>query len=279
LCRLQILLMKLKTYIALFFIFTLCHLQAQDKLFFRNGKKSNCKVISVNLSTVDYKDSVKAPEVITVLKSGLLMAEVNGDIIIFGTEPYPNISSSDRKNPRISNKKSAVREKEQNFKNGIIGWQPVDIFWGRLTLSYERLFMDKRMGVAIPVSLSFDPRILIPGSSNDTVVNTATNQIRRNTGIIYGVDLNYYYETRSFSKFFFGPRFRYGTDVNLANVTAYTIQFQNGFLLCDSKGKMATTFAVGFGFARIVSTPFSSPFNPRQSYPWASFTLRLGFRK
>jgi hypothetical protein len=59
------------------------------------------------------------------------------------------------------------------------------------------------------------------------------------------MDLNYYYESKSHSKFFFGPRFRYGTDVNLANITAYTIQFQNGFLFCDSKGKMATTFAVG----------------------------------
>ena len=134
------------------------------------------------------------------------------------------------------------------------------------------------MGVAVHVILSFDPRVLMPqGGSNDTVVNTST-PIRRNTAIITGLDLNYYYETRSHSKFFFGPRFRYGTDVNLANITGYTIQFQNGFLLCDSKGKMATTFALGFGFARITSTPFSSPFNPRHSFPWMSFTLRLGFR-
>jgi hypothetical protein len=151
--------------------------------------------------------------------------------------------------------------------------------WGRLSFSYERLVMEKRIGVVIPFTLTFDPRVLIPGGSNDTLVNTASNRIRRNTGYITGFDLNYYYETRSYSKFFFGPRFRYGTDVNLANITGYTIQFQNGFLLCDSKGKMATTFALGFGFARIISTPFSSGFNAKQSYPWMSFTLRLGFRR
>ena len=175
-------------------------------------------------------------------------------------------------------RKAAIREKEKKFKDNIIGWQPIDIVWGRLTFTYEHLFMEKRMGIAIPFSLTYDPRVLIPNSSNDTIVNTR-EKVRHNVGFITGLDLNYYYETRSHTKFFFGPRFRYGTDVNLSNITAYTVQFQNGFLLCDAKGKMATTFALGFGFARIISTPFSSRFNPKQSYPWMSFTLRLGFRR
>lgn len=270
--------MRLKFHILILFLLALGTLSAQDKLFLKNGEKKVCRIIAINLSTIDFKDTARYAELQTVGRTDVLMAEKNGEVIIFGPEPYPNISAAERKNTRIENKKAAVREKEQHFKNGIIGWQPLDLVWGRLTFTYERLFLNKKMGVAVPLILSYDPRVLMPQStSNDTVVNTA-EPVRRNTAIISGLDLNYYYETRSYSKFFFGPRFRYGTDVNLANVTGYTIQFQNGFLLCDSRGKMATTFAFGFGFARITSTPFSSQFNPRQSFPWMSFTLRIGFR-
>lgn len=253
--------------------------RAQDKLFLKDGRKINCKVLSVNPTTIDYKDST-ASTLFTLDKAEVLMAELkNGEVYIFGNEPtIKTTTPSKNKTERDMERKAAIREKEKTFKDNIYGFQPLDIVWGRLTFTYERLFMDKRMGVAIPFSLTFDPRVLIPNSSNDTIVNTR-EQVRHNTGFITGMDLNYYYESKSHTKFFFGPRFRYGQDVNLANITAYTVQFQQGFLLCDAKGKMATTFAVGFGFARIISTPFSSGYNEKQSYPWASFTLRLGIRR
>lgn len=250
---------------------------AQDKLILKNGTKIKCKIVSVNLSTIDYKDSTST--LLTLDKAEVLMAELkNGEIFVFGNEANRTNSQSRNRYERELRKKEAIREKEKDFKDNIIGFQPIDIVWGRVTFTYEHLFMDKKMGVTVPFSLTYDPRVLIPDSSNDTIVNTR-EKVRRNVGFITGLDLNYYYESKSHTKFFFGPRFRYGTDVNLANITAYTVQFQQGFLLCDSKGKMATTVAFGFGFARIISTPFSSGFNPKQSYPWASFTLRLGIRR
>lgn len=256
-------------------------MDAQDKLFLKDGKKVNCKIISLNPATIDYKDSTGSSLVFTIDKAEVLMAEYkNGEIYIFGSEVKNTGKSSIQKTrfERDNAKRAAIREKEKDFKDNIYGFQPIDIVWGRLTFTFERLMMDKRIGVAVPFSLTYDPRVLIPNSSNDTLVNTR-ERVRHNTGFITGLDLNYYQESKSHTKFFFGPRFRYGTDVNLANITAYTIQFQNGFLLCDAKGRMATTFAVGFGFARIISTPFSSAFNEKQSYPWASFTLRLGIRR
>jgi hypothetical protein len=250
---------------------------AQDRLILKDGKKINCKVLSINLTTIDYKDSLS--NILTLDKSDVLFAELkNGDKYVFGNEAAKNTLKPKTKYEKELERKAQIREKEKSFKNNIYGFQPIDIVWGRLTFTYEHLFMDKRMGVAIPFSLTYDPRVLIPNSSNDTIVNTR-ERVRHNVGFITGLDLNYYYESRSHSKFFFGSRVRYGTDVNLSNVTAYTIQFQHGFLLCDSKGKMATTFAIGLGFARIIATPFSSAFSPNQSFPWASFTLRLGIRR
>lgn len=272
--------MKNKFYIFVFLLLGAIQFsQAQDKLFLKDGKKINCKILSLNVTTIDYKDSI-SPTLLTIEKTDVLMAEFKtGEVYIFENEPIvKTVTPPKSRVERDNDRKAVIREKEKNFKDNIYGFQPLDIVWGRLTFAYERLFMEKRMGIAIPFSLTFDPRVLIPNSSNDTIVNTR-QQKRQNAGFITGLDLNYYYESKSHTKFFFGPRFRYGQDVNLANITAYTIQFQQGFLLCDSKGKMATTFAIGFGFARIISTPFSSGFNEKQSYPWASFTLRLGIRR
>ncbi len=271
--------MKVRFYIFIFLALVVCvNSFAQDKLFLRSGEKINCRIISVNLKTIDFKDSTASSYLLSIEKGDVLMAEFkNGDVYIFGNENSKS-NTPKTKYDRELDKKAMIREKERSFKDNIFGFQPIDIAWGRLTFTYERLFMDKRMGVVIPFSLTYDPRVLIPNSSSDTIVNTR-EKVRHNTGLITGFDLNYYYETKSHTKFFFGPRFRYGQDVNLSNITAYTVQFQQGFLLCDSKGKMATTVAFGFGFARIISTPFSSAYNSKQSYPWASFTLRIGIRK
>lgn len=273
--------MKLKKNIFVFLLLCLAtNIFAQDKLVLKSGQKINCRIISLNPSTIEYKDSTSTETIFVIEKSEVLMAEYkSGGIYIFGSEtPANNNKPAKTKAEKDLERKAAIREKEKNFKNNIYGFQPVDIIWGRLTFTFERLLMEKRIGIAIPFSLTYDPRILMQSSSGDTIVNTR-EKIRYNTGVITGLDLNYYYETKSHTKFFFGPRFRYGTDVNLANITAYTVQFQNGFLLCDSKGRMASTLAFGFGFARIISAPFSSPYNAKQSYPWASFTLRVGIRR
>ncbi|MGZ4038127.1 MAG: hypothetical protein ACXVPQ_09895, partial [Bacteroidia bacterium] len=101
-------------------------------------------------------------------------------------------------------------------------------------------------------------------------------KIRRGVSFITGCDVNFYFETRGHTKFFVGPRFRYGTDITL-NVTAYSVQYQSGFFFPSSSGRMANTLALGFGFARILSSGAGN-INPNQSYPWMSFTYRLGFR-
>ncbi len=273
--------MKIKFYIFIFLsLIVFGNSFAQDKLVLKSGKKINCKIISVNPYTIDYKDTTASSAVFTLEKIEILMAELkNGELYVFGNEKQNPITGFSSKMSRAEERRAAIREKEKNFKDNIIGFQPLDIMWGRLTFTGERLFMDKKMGLTIPFSLSYDPRILTPGSKTDTIVSNQKNKIRHNTGIVSGFDLNYYYETKGYSKFFFGPRFRYGTDVSLYNVTGYTIQFQNGFLLCSANGKWASTFSIGFGFARVIASPLGGTFNPQQSYPWGSFTFRLGIRK
>lgn len=264
---------KLKNIFVLVFALTSFIALGQDKVVFKDGRRLKCKIVAINPSTVTFKDSTE--KLTTIAKNDLLIAEYSsGSIYIFGnTAASPTFSTPINK-PR--DKKADIREKEKNFSDNIIGIQIPDIFMGRLTLSYERLFFEKQMGIAVPVSMTYDPNVIYSGLSTDTSMKAS--KVRKNVSFVTGVDLNYYFESRSHTKFFVGPRFRYGTDVALGNITAYSVQFQNGFLICSSNGKMASTFALGFGFARILASPVGNGINPNQSYPWASFTFRLGFR-
>lgn len=267
--------MKLKNYILIILLLTAAFGWAQDKVVFKDGRKLNCKIMAINPSTITYKDSATAEKMITVPKTDVLIAEFkSGSVYIFGNDkPAAAITPS---NSKPKDRMAEIREKEQSFGNNIIGFQIPDLIFGRLTFTYERLFLDKQIGIAVPISLSYDSRILLQGLSTDTASNNS--KTNKDLGYVTGLDLNYYFETKGYSKFFIGPRFRYGTDANLGNVTAYTIQLQNGFLLCNSKGRFASTLAIGFGFARILAVPGGGGINPNQSYPWGSFTFRLAFR-
>jgi hypothetical protein len=257
----------------LIFVSAFSFFKAQDKLIFKTGKKVNCKVVSIDASTVTYSDSADIQK--TAAKQDLIMAEKNGAVVIFGTSnnSFPTYSTADKPFDYNESRAKARKEKEKTFSNNIIGIQIPDLVFGRLTMTYERLFNEKQIGVTIPASLSYDPRILFSGLQDTASVRQ--NPIRTNVGFITGLDINYYFSRRSYSKFFVGPRFRYGTDVYLQNLTGYSIQLQNGFLACSSNGKMASTFAFGVGFVRVTSF---NGIDPRQSYPWMSVTIRIGFR-
>ena len=263
-----------KIFFLISFCFLLSSVNAQDKLVFKNGKKTNCKIVAINPHSVTYKDSATAENMITVPKAEVLMAEYSsGSVYIFGSDEAP-------KTPTVSpysttnDRKKAWHEKEAKFSNNIIGLQPINLLFGRLTLSYERLMFDKQVGLVIPFSLTYDPKALL--FSNPDTANGI--RISYNIGFITGADINYYFETRGHTKFFVGPRFRYGTDVAISNINAYSFQFQNGFFFPGSNGKTANTLSIGFGFVRINSIPGGNFLNPKQSYPWMSLTYRLGFR-
>lgn len=257
-------------------VFSVNLIKAQDKIVFKNGKKANCKIVAINPHSVTYKDSANAENLITVPKGEVLMAEYkSGSVYIFGSDEAtktPTVIGTP-----VSDRKKAWRDKEATFSNNILGFQIPDPFWGRLTLTYERLLFDKQVGFLIPASLTYDARALLFAGST-TNPGSPGNNVSRNVSFITGADINYYFETKGRAKFYVGPRFRYGTDVTIENVTAYSFQFQNGLFFPSANGKMANTLSLGFGFARIISLPGAGFLNPKQAYPWASFSYRLGFR-
>lgn len=272
--------MKIKNILLILatFVFT-SNMLAQDKLVLKNGNKVHCKIVSLNIHTISYKDSVNGENIITIPKNEVLMAEYSksGSVYIFGDEESAKTQTVTNLGMTYAERMQKIREKEKALPNNIIGIQFPDLLMGKLTLTYERLFLDKQLGIVIPFSLTYDMKAIVYPGVKDTTANGL--KIRRNVGFMTGIDINYYFETRSpRTKFFVGPRFRYGTDVFMFNITGYTVQFQNGFLFSGASGKTTGTLALGFGFVKILSSPAGGGLSKNQGFPWMSITYRLGFR-
>jgi hypothetical protein len=289
---------------------------AQDKVFLRNGKIISCKIVAISEKTISYQDTVLNSMLITLPKNDVLMTEygksesvylfskeqpaftVQNNTTAFSTMPEMNESREQRKARQMKEWK----EKEALMPNGILGFYIIDLAFGRLTVSYERLLANKSVGIKVPVSLTYDGLGALAefssnssNASNTNTSSTSTNTnntnsnnnsnttnppVKRNvgTGIITGIDINYYHDLKPQLKYFFGPRVRYGTDMTLGGIEGLTFQLQNGILKSSGK-RFTSTFALGVGFFKL-SAKYAGRggFDAKQVYPWGSFTWRLGFR-
>jgi hypothetical protein len=149
------------------------------------------------------------------------------------------------------------------------------MFVGRATVVYERYTKNDKIGFVIPVSLTFDPFGLLYGTDIDT--NITVKRIR-GASFIFGGDVNFYFGKSERSRFFVGPRIRYGTDLFLRGTEAYSLQTQAGWKHEDVRGKFIQHFSLGFGFVRILGAPAGLIINPKQSYGWYSINYRLSLR-
>ncbi|MEO6426951.1 MAG: hypothetical protein ABIP40_16155 [Bacteroidia bacterium] len=191
----------------------------------------------------------------------LLVENYKGDVFIF-SEEKKNISGDTIKLPSL--------------KRNIFGVQPFAIFFGRGTFVYERMTKDDKIGFVFPLSITFDPS----GKLYKSQIDTSQNSIKRLTGVnfIGGMDVNFYVGRKYYSKFFLGPRIRYGTDMFLRGIEAYSIQTQFGWKLGDPEKRFVQHFSLGFGFVRILSSPAGTLISPKQSFGWYSINYRAGIK-
>ena len=266
---------------------------AQDKLFFRNGTTVICKISAISENTITYKDTLVNSLANTVSKKEILIAEFKtGQIYIFGSIEKPLNTNIDltfeTREQRKERKMKEWQEKEQQLPNGILGFYPVQIIAGRFTVSYERLFANKTMGVTVPVSLTYDmlsvlnalstPSSSSTGTSSSSTTNPSNQPSRSGVGIISGIDLNYYHDLKPQLKYFFGPRFRYGSAMTFGGIEYLSFQIQNGIMKSSGK-KLTNTLSIGVGFFKLSEKYANYPgYEPNQVYPTCSVTWRLGFR-
>lgn len=283
--------MKSFLYSILFFlIFGISNAYSQDKLFLRNDSIIHCKIISISGKIISYRDSLKS-SIKSIDKEKVLIAEFKtGEIYIFSADKNNEFSDSLTKVETPSERKERRmkewKQKEALWSNNLFGVYPTQLIVGRATVSYERLFANKSIGINVPFSLTFNPSSVYRFVNSTTSTSSASNTPANNnnpdppkgTGFITGIDVNYYHDVDAELKYYFGPRFRYGTDVLMGNIEGLTFQIQNG-LMVTSGEHFASNIGFGVGFFKFSSKYAGTPgFDPARLYPWMSVTWRLCYR-
>lgn len=250
-----------KLYIFIFLFFALC-LGAQDKLFFKNGKIQKGYIVSISTDVIYYKNSDTSLQTFQIPKSEIILVEnYKGDVFIY----------SQKKTNHAKDTLQAAA-----FKQNAIGMQPFGIFFGRVIFVYERFTKNNSVGFVFPLSLTFDPS----GKLYSSGIDTSNNAPKRLSGInfIGGLDVNFYIGKNETSKFFVGPRIRYGTDMFMEGIEAYSAQTQFGWKYGKDDKPFIQHLSFGFGVVRILSSPAGARINSKQSYPWFSMNYRLGIK-
>lgn len=236
---------------------------AQDKLFFVDGSSKQGIIVSIGKEQVFFKSS-DSSQVISVNKNLLLLIEdYKGSRLLFAEQVQ---HKADQK----------TKSKQDSLRKNSFSMQPFALFAGRLTFTYERLSDDGKIGLVVPFSLCFDPYAKL-SYQLDTNKNKAPFK-KPGLSFMTGLDLNFYIGKRDHYKFFMGPRIRYGTDILLGEVQAYSFQTQMGWRISRPQSNAVQHISLGFGFVRVISSPATTAVNAKKSYPWMSINYRIGIR-
>jgi hypothetical protein len=252
----------MKNKVIIIFLFSL-KFSAQDKLFLKNEALIKADVYSISNEFIFIKQNDTSLINKSIPKTDVILIEKeNGDIFIFS-----------EKSKKIISEKTEKRLPKRN----VIETQPLGFLTGRISLAYERLNKNNTIGFVFPLSLSFDPIGIIYKPTNDS---TGRNSIEHIKGFsfISGIDINFYINENKFTQFFVGPRIRYGNDMFLRGIEAFTAQTQFGIKLSDKSNWLIQHISVGFGFVRIFSSPAGTLLSTRQLFAWGSLNYRLGIK-
>src|SRR5690606_26409834 len=127
-------------------------------------------------------------------------------------------------------------------KRNLLGVQPFGIFTGRATLVYEHVSANGNFGLVLPFSLTFKPF----HSIYNTLFDSLPVVQQKKFSYIIGADLNWYAGSDFNSGFFICPRLRYGTDILLQHMEAWTLQTQLGWRFGATDNIIAQHVSIGY---------------------------------
>jgi hypothetical protein len=243
---------------AIFLVLLFVQASAQDKLYLTDGSVKHGTLVSVAGDAI-YFITIDQPVATRFSRESLLVAERSDGVRYVFAGP-------------VITKKSATAKKAS--RRNIFFVEPLGLITGRATVGYERLSANGRVGLVIPFSLSFDPF----GTLYHSRLDTSHHAHKRLSGVtwITGADVNFYVGRKEGTKFFIGPRVRYGTDMFLRNFTGLTLQTQIGWRFGSDASKVVQHLSFGFGFVRILNSPLGVLIDPKRYYSWGSLNYRIG---
>lgn len=255
--------------VLIFLLFTVVKLNAQDRLFYTNGKVREGIIVSISKDLVFYKES-DTSMVEKIAKKELLMTEnYKGIRHIFNADEESNDETLYKKtkaNPGVSEK--PLLNSLQVF--------PLGILQGRAGIAYEKLNDKGTIGLTFPLYLTFDVEGVLFPSLNDSA--SVPHVRSKELNLIGGIDVNFYINNKGNSWFFIGPKFRYGTNITFAHLEYYTFQTQLGWKFTNPDKRLIQHLSFGYGFAHIISSKSGASNILRNYFGLVSLSYRVGIK-
>ncbi|MDO1445905.1 hypothetical protein Q0590_06560 [Rhodocytophaga aerolata] len=174
----------------LFLCFSVLAAAAQNSIVRTDGVKLDVKVVEVKGSEIHFTKN----------------AENNGKLYVISKEDVVSITYQDgsvQQFPPVSApivpKPSVVYNKGRN----IIGFRPIDFAFTNLSLLYEHLSANQKVGIRLPISI---------GISHKEIKGDVYNNFSmlRNRTFSTGLDLNFYVGKPDRFRYYIGPSFQLG---------------------------------------------------------------------
>jgi hypothetical protein len=245
-------------FLLIIFLFLSLCIKSQDKIFFKNGSMKQESIVSIGKDYVFIRNTDNTAINKYPLSDIRLIERYDGRVLVYADQ---------KELPDSLPKKISVD------KRNSLSVRPFSFLSGRLSAEYEYLNEAGTIGFAFPVSLTFDPFGTVYQSSF-----LSRNGRFEGYNVIAGADVNFYIGKYESVRFFIGPRFRYGVDMSLGNVEAYSLQTQFGWRIGHEENKITQKLSFGFGFARILSSQAGTLVNAKQSYGWGSINYSIGVK-
>ena len=270
---------------------------AQDRIYFKNGKITEAKILEINKNDISYKraDNPDGPTYRDLKEDIDKLVYSNGTVENFfeakkETAVSP-ISPAPAKTPPAA--EVPKQASSWSYKKNILSYSVTDVLFKRATLAYEHIFSKGYLGVKIPVSFGlgsnkvFDVDYLNSYNNQETESqyyysnyippdNTKyTSIIRRNT---VGLELNAYPFGQHQVSFFVGPAFYYGwLDYKYDETHYFAIQIPYAGYYYDSYDYTITSkSAKANSYSGMINTGFA--FKSSSDFT-INLQIGLGFRQ
>ncbi len=243
----------------LFFIVFSVPLHAQDTLYRFDGIKSVVKIIAIDTEKVKYHDMNDFAENIHVIAVTAVSKIVHADGRI---APLDRGVTAPKKDLL-----KVVREWPALPRN-YFSLNAFDLFYGVLTVNFERTFLAGNARLKVPFSMGFNSLLGTYDFGLDRKYYYS-----RNKNLSVGVEL-YYYPFRGVQdRFFFGPAVEVGRVQLFDGITDDKLNFmsvllQVGFTTRMSK-RMQLSTSLGLGYS-------DSVFTENSNSPGGTFIVRFG---
>jgi hypothetical protein len=177
--------------------FSICAF-SQDRIYLKSGKIERVKVSEIAEKTVRYRlfDNIDGPEYV--------VEKTRIEKIVYENGTEERFSANVENKPPRHEKREKPERVKLDYGHHFVGFNLADLFRTDVTLHYEYIFNDDRLGLRIPIGIGFNNNHFNTHSRIDNPY-----VFRRNRVFETGLDFRFYPGGQGHVRYVMGPALHY----------------------------------------------------------------------